>query len=93
MQVKSSQVSSQFKFPRHHELNHLGAFRKVSVQTLSFIVGPWHHLERLQSEVGVVAWRASDALQGSLQQLIHYKGELSAKHFTPYLLLCCNPTS
>ena len=76
-QVKSCQVSLQFKLPWHHEYDHLGVFRKVSFWTLSDIVSPWHHVQGFQSKFGVVARRARDAGQGFLQQLIHYEREIS----------------
>ena len=73
------QRSLQFKIPRHHKDNHLSVFRKASVQTLSDIVGPWHHVEGFQSEFGVVARGAWDAGYRLLQQLIHYEGEILAE--------------
>ena len=59
--------------------NHLSVFRKASVQTLSDIVGPWHHVEGFQSEFGVVARGAWDAGYRLLQQLIHFEGEILAE--------------
>ena len=85
----------QFKSPRHHEGDHLGVFWKVSVRALTVRVCPAHHLEGFYSYVGVVAWRAWDAGQSLLQQLICCQGEIELRQDlkTPHLVLYCNLTS